>query len=151
MSVRRYDLDSALADVFVAYMAAKLDAALLKVSPAITIFDPMATEEANRFISEVKGWKTDPASPGVFSGTVKCTTKSRWSKPTWQADRAAHYDRFNWMADVLMSNTLADDLTALAVGFVVDFIQPSRNFTPDVREGFIYSEVIISFNGHWTE
>ena len=149
MSIRRYDIDSAVADAFVAYLAAKIDPALQNVSPVITIFDPMAVDEANRFIVEVKNWKTDPASPGMFTGQVKCVTKSRWNKPTWQADRIAHYDRFNWMTDVLMSSTLADDVSTNTAGVVIDFIKPSREFTPVVHEGFIYSEILIEFAGYF--
>lgn len=146
-AIVRYDIEWALPPVVVAYLKGKLSADMQAVSPVITIFDPMAIEELNRFIVEVPKATTMPEAPANFSGTCECTVKSRWSKPTAKADLEAHFDRTNWLRDALMSASLADDLNVLAVGFAIDFVQPKRDFNTDVREGWVYSPAVFTFNG----
>lgn len=145
----RYDLGWCVPAVVVAYLQEKLSAAIQAVSPVITVHDPMASEEENRIIVEVRKFDNQPEAPGCFNGECVCTAKSRWAKPTVEADLGAHYDRFNWMCDCLMSPTIADDINALSEGFVIEYVQPRRNFSEDLREGWVYSELIFRFNGHF--
>jgi hypothetical protein len=145
----RYDVEWAVPKVVVAYLQSKLDAALQAVSPAITIFDPMAIEEENRFIVEVPRFTNQPEEPGCFGGICKVTVKSRWALPTAKADLDEHFDRTNWLRDVLLSRTLADDLNALSTGFAVDYVQPNPDHSTECREGWIYSDTEFRFNGHF--
>lgn len=146
-AIVRYDIEWALPAVVVAYLQAKLPEAAQAVSPVITFFDPMAVAEENRFIVEVPKCSTMAEAPGNFSGTCDVTVKSRWARPTAKADQSAHSDRTNWARDALMAPECADDLSAAAVGFAIDYVQPKRDWDTQVEEGWIYSRGGFSFNG----
>jgi hypothetical protein len=153
MSVRRYDIEWALAPVVALYLQGKISAAAQLISPVVTFFDPMAVDEANRFVIEIPSAATMAESPGNFSGTCQCTVKSRWTQKTLAADMAAHFDRSNWMRDALMSIALVNDLNTAAgnnAGWRLDYIQPKREFSTVVAEGWAYSDVKFTFNGHFT-
>ncbi len=161
MSNQRYDIEWALPPIVAAYLTAELTLQFPKladVSPVITIFDPMAIDEANRVIVEVPGGKTMKEQQGSFSGSCLVTVKSRWAQPSVAADMSAHFNRTNWTRDALMSPTIAADLNALALtmataagkssaGLNVDFVQPVIEFKLDVRSGWVYSETTFQFNG----
>jgi len=163
MSVRRYDVEWAAAPVFAQYLLNKLDPAIVASAPVITFFDPMSGDEAQRIVVTVLKGNSQKESPANYAFACKVTVKSRWAKSTVQNDMAAHFDRTNWVRDVLSANTLVNDLNAIAAaplsgvfvgggGLVFDFIQPRRDFDTDVREnGWIYSDTLFGFNGFFPQ
>ena len=152
MNAQRYDIEWVMAGIVVAYLTNKIDVALQEKSPVVTFFDPMAIEEDNRFVVEVPAAQTNQESPGNYEGSCKCTVKSRVTEATGAEDQKAHFNRTNWMRDVLMSSALLDDLNALATAgeFVLDYIQPHRDFSTDAtKEGWIYSDIAFRFTGYF--
>ena len=155
MSVQRYDIEWAAASGFALYLQSKIDAALQVASPVVTIFDPMAVDEANRFVVEIPKAQTMNEEMGNFNATCKCTVKSRWARVTVQGDLNAHFNRSNWLRDALMADSLVADLATLLIagggGLVIDFIQPKKNMETVVQEnGFIYSHFTFDFNGYFS-
>jgi hypothetical protein len=147
---QRYDIEWALAPVVAVYLQGKISDAAQLISPVVTFFDPMAVDEANRFVIEVPSAMTLADSPGNFSGACQCTVKSRWTQKTLAVDMAAHFDRSNQMRDALMSIALANDLNTVAgnnAGWKMDYIQPKREFKTVVAEGWVYSDTVFMFNG----
>jgi hypothetical protein len=155
----RYDYEWVAAGIIAAYLASKLTPAQQEVSPVISFFDPMYVDDANRIIVEVPNVETTPECPGNFKGTCKVTVKSQWTQAAGQQDLKDHRLRTKWTRDVLMSNTLAGDLTAIANqapvegvdyvgggGISFDFIQPKRHFETEMREAWAYSTVAFQFN-----
>jgi len=137
--------------MLVDYLVAVVAPAIQATCPAVSFFDPMSIDEANRIVVDVPSVETNPASPGNIIVRADCVIKSQWAQPTYAADRAAHFERVNEVRDKLMPSDLRTRLALFAPdGIGIEYVQPRRQFSTTLREGWIVSDLNLTVQCYLT-
>lgn len=140
----RYDVETALAQVFANYLQSTVEPAKLKDCPIVTFFDPMSVDDANRIIVFCPHCQSDPTTVGNFDARLEIGVKSQWTQENIKNDFDAHFQRVNEVRDKIWPAGLMAALqdSAVAVeGLLIEYVQPRRDMTTSIKkEGWLYSE-----------
>ena len=145
----RWDIEIAISQIVADFLTSVLDGDLLAACPAVTFFDPMSVDEANRIVVQIPDGETGADDPGTGAVMVNLVVKSQWKQAGGKEDMATHFDRVNKVRDQMMRADLKDQLNALAPsGVGIAFVQPKRSFHTTIRQGWTVSEDQIQVN-YW--
>ena len=155
----RYDVETALSGLLVAYLGDLMDPALACVPPATTapclivdFTDPMSIDEANRIIVQVPTAKTTARMAGTWSARANVIARSRWTQATLKRDYAAHAERVNELRDKLCPADMVDRMAAYQPpGMTIVSVDPAREYSTRVFTNFwIESEAGFTVGGSFS-
>ncbi|MGN6552528.1 MAG: hypothetical protein ACTHLW_02185 [Verrucomicrobiota bacterium] len=144
----RYDAEIVLSSAVAAYLSSILSKETKDRWPAVTFFDPMSVENADRIVVMVPSAMTMAEQPGKFVASVECVIKTEWKQATLAKNFQDHFACINETRDKLCPPDLMDRLNAvIEPGAELDFVQPARKFSTIVRTGWIASETVFEVDG----
>lgn len=131
----RYDIESAVAQVFVDYLIGIVDPAIQASCPIVGFFDPMSVDDSNRIIVHCEQAQSDPTSIGNFDGRVEIDVKSQWTDgPDIKQNFDDHFTRVNEVRDKIWSDKFAHDAATFQQlqsftesGVMIEFVSPRRD------------------------
>lgn len=138
----RYDIESAIAQVFVDYLVVNVDPAIQNgpnpaAAPIVGFFDPMSVDDSNRIIVHCEQAQSDVVSIGNFDARVEIDVKSQWTDgPDIKDDFDAHFVRVNEVRDKLWPIQFSSDAVAFQQlqsftesGVMIEFVKPRRDLS----------------------
>lgn len=141
----RYDIEGIVADTLSAYLSAQLGSGVTTTCPVVTFYDPMSVDEASRIVVLAPDAASREEAAGNFTVRVEIGIKSRWAQASAGTDWTTHMSRVNLVRGVLWDADLAASLHTEANGLIgVNFVQPERKITTDVREGWYYTPTTLT-------
>jgi hypothetical protein len=149
----RHDIEYALAETFKDYLTAKLDAADFVFWPIVTLYDPMAIDDANRVVCIVTDAELSEKQDGNFTAEIEIGVKTFWTQPDVATELAAHFDRVNQVRDVLSQSQeqFLTDLAAVApAGMTITFANRRKKLSTAVNEANYYSTSTFTVHGFTT-
>ena len=145
----RFDPEIALADTLTGYIKSILSGDIFETCPAVTFFDPMSIDDADRIVVQVPSCDTMAESAGNFDLIAEVGIKTQWAQVSVTDDMKKHFDRVSALRDILSASNIKDRLESFQPdGFKVDFVNPSRAGSTKVFEGWIFTDTKMQIAAH---